>query len=151
MAECNSPSELRSLLSRWFPMEEINGDGMCPTYLYRWTILRWRARALYLHYFIGDDWTLDLHDHPRRFVSLGLWGRYIEETQAGERVWRAPWLRSFPATHRHRLKLIDKRPCWTLVLVLKKERPWGFWTEGRWVEWRQYLKLPAASERKSCP
>ena len=142
---------VRRWLDRVFRKESISGDGLCPTYLWRWTLLRFRDRAVYLHYFVGDDWTRDLHDHPKRFISFGLWGRYIEETDEGERIWRAPWIRSFPATHRHRLKLIDKRPCWTLVIVLKSQRAWGFWHDGVWIPWRTYLNLPASRERKSCP
>lgn len=144
-------SNLRSLFDRLFRKESISGDGLCPTYLWRWTLLRLGERAVYLHYFVGDDWTRDLHDHPKRFISFGLRGRYVEETSEGERIWRAPWIRSFPATHRHRLRLIDKQPCWTLVIVLKNERAWGFWHEGKWIPWRKYLNLPAARERKSCP
>jgi hypothetical protein len=58
------------LFDRIFKIEEINGSNRCPTYLYRWTLLKlWAGRGVYLHHFIGDDWSLDLHDHPKR---LGL-------------------------------------------------------------------------------
>lgn len=140
-----------NFIDRLLQMEMISGDGMCPPYMYRWTLAKARNWSVYLHHFVGDDWTRDLHDHPKRFISIGLWGRYVEETLVGERVWRAPWIRSFPAVHRHRLKLIDRRQCWTLVIVLKAERDWGFWSKGRWVQWREYLKTPEARARKSCP
>lgn len=140
---------------RWFDrifrMEEINGGGTCPTYLYRWTLLRLGQRALYLHHFVGDDWSRDLHDHPKRFLSIGLWGAYVEETPEGERTFRAPWIRTFPAEHIHRLRLIDGWPCWTLVYVGKSVRPWGFWRAGRWVPWRQYVGSADAEKAKSCP
>jgi hypothetical protein len=29
-----------ALVNRLFCLEEINGHGACPTYLYRWTLLR---------------------------------------------------------------------------------------------------------------
>jgi hypothetical protein len=58
--------------------EEINGHNRCPTYLYRWTILSTRWGKVYLHKFVGDDWSLDLHDHPKRFISIGLRGSYLE-------------------------------------------------------------------------
>ena len=151
MTDRTVTSDFRAWIDRVLKKESISGDGMCPTYLWRWTLLRWKDRAVYLHHFVGDDWTRDLHDHPKRFISLGLWGRYVEETPNGERIWRAPWIRSFPATHRHRLRLIDRHPCWTLVIVLKNQRAWGFWHNGEWIPWRSYLNLPAAKERKSCP
>lgn len=126
-------------LSRLFKVEEINGHGRCPTYLYRWQVLRLFGFALYLHRFVADDWSRDLHDHPKRFVSLMLWGGYTEETPAGEREYTAPWLRSFPSTHVHRVRLGRHRECWTLVLVGRASRPWGFWYFGRWIGWRQYV------------
>lgn len=139
-----------SLLGR-FPMEEINGGGVCPTYLFRWTLFRAKSFQLYLHHFVGDDWSLDQHDHPKRFISIGLRGGYTEETPAGERRFRAPWFRTFPAEHVHRLRLEEFRDCWTLVLVLKSVRMWGFWRAGRFVPWKEYVKSPDASEHRSCP
>lgn len=139
------------LLDRIFKLEEINGRNRCPTYLYRWTLLVTRWCSVYLHHFVGDDWSRDMHDHPKRFISVGLWGSYIEETPEGERRWRAPWVRSFPAEHTHRLRLIG-RDCWTLVIVLRAVRPWGFWHSGEWVPWRQYVDSDAmAGAMKSCP
>src|SRR5256885_6406288 len=120
-----------SFLNRVFQREEMDGDGRCPTYLVRWTLLKfWGGRSLYLHHFVGDDWALDLHDHPKRFVSIGLWGGYIEETPSpkliravSEDVYRAPWIRTFPATHVHRLRMLAPgAECWTLVAVLKPMR-----------------------------
>jgi hypothetical protein len=135
--------------------EEINGRYRCPTYLYRWVIVNWRGRAVYLHHFVGDDWSRDLHDHPKRFVSIGLWGWYIEETPyQGSAEWarlgnvlttyKAPWIRTFPASHIHRLSVPSKN-CWTLVIVLKPVRSWGFWHLGRFIPWRDYVDGPDAS------
>lgn len=130
--------------------EEINGGNLCPTYLYRWVVLRTRWGNLYLHKFIGDDWARDLHDHPKGFVSIGLWGRYIEETPHGYRLWIAPWVRSFPAEHQHRLALVDGYRCWTLVWVGKPIRMWGFWQDGKFIPWREYVDGPAGDLGKSC-
>ena len=91
--------------------EEINGAGRCPTYLYRWTIAKWRGRGIYLHHFVADDWSIDLHDHPKRFISIGLWGRYVELIPdplfaTKTRTFQAPWIRSFPARHIHRIRMV---------------------------------------------
>jgi hypothetical protein len=131
--------------------EEINGGNRCPTYLYRWTILKWWGkRGLYIHHFVGDDWSLDLHDHPKRFISIGLWGWYIEETPSNpDRKYHAPWIRSFPATHIHRLRCPSKN-CWTLVLVLKAQRNWGFWHLGRFIGFKEYIGSTMADEMKEC-
>jgi len=153
-------------LDRLFQREEMDGDGRCPTYLVRWTLLKlWGGRSIYLHHFVGDDWSLDLHDHPKRFISIGLWGGYIEETfrpgaqscpcdqhaeHVSRRIYLAPWIRSFPAEHIHRLRLIDNKPCWTLVIVLKSVRRWGFWHGGKFVGWREYVGSETATKMKSC-
>lgn len=131
-------------LSRIFGRpEEINGRFRCPTYLYRWTLLSTRWWKVYLHRFTGADWSRDLHDHPKRFISVGLWGSYLEETPAGFREYRAPWIRTFPAHHRHRLST-PWGVCWTLVIVLKTVREWGFWHEGRFIHWHDYVDGPSA-------
>jgi hypothetical protein len=162
---------VRRLLDKLFgEPEEINGGERCPTYLWRWTILKWRGKfSLYLHHFVGDDWSRDLHDHPKRFISIGLWGWYLEETPCGDcpngmprpneswdswtRITRyqAPWVRTFPATHIHRIACPSKN-CWTLVAVLKPVREWGFWHLGKFMHWRDYVngKDGIADKMKAC-
>lgn len=132
--------------------EEINGDGMCPTYLYRWTVLKTNWWKVYLHHFVGDDWSRDLHDHPKRFVSIGLRGSYVEQTPAGFKTWRAPWLRTFPATHIHRITVGPSKSCWSLVIVFRSVRQWGFWHEGKFINWLDYVRnVGGIAERmKSC-
>lgn len=151
-----------------FRLEEINGAGRCPTYLYRWTLFRATNWRIYLHHFVGEDWSRDLHDHPKRFISIGLWGSYIELTplpltllnsldekvEVGEeppffraRQYRAPWIRTFSASYQHRL---IAQNCWTLVIVLKPVREWGFWHGGRFIHWRDYVKSELADKMKAC-
>jgi hypothetical protein len=156
-----------SFLNRLFGTpEEINGGERCPTYLWRWTIFKWSGHfSIYLHHFVGDDWSLDLHDHPKRFISIGLWGWYIEETPADlaserallvpmetkARKYQAPWIRTFRAEHIHRLSVPSKN-CWTLVIVLKPVREWGFWHLGRFIPWRRYVEGEdgIADKMKAC-
>lgn len=123
--------------------EELDGHGRVDAYMFRWTLLVTRWGKLYLHRFVDDDWSLDLHDHPKRFTSIGLWGCYDEWTPWLEhanrrRRYQAPWFRSFPAEHKHRVTLPDGE-CWTLVWVGPKERDWGFWYNGAWIEFRDYI------------
>jgi hypothetical protein len=160
--------------------EEINGGNRCPTYLYRWIICsRFKSWKAYIHHFVGDDWSMDLHDHPKRFISVGLWGWYLEETPNKDPLhegtkncpgypctchgadfgrpkskfikYQAPWIRSFPATHIHRLSVPSKN-CWTLVIVLRPVREWGFWHLGIFFPWREYVngKDGIADKMKAC-
>lgn len=151
-----------AFLNRVLQREEINGDGLCPTYLYRWTLLRiGKGFAIYLHKFVGDDWSLDLHDHPKRFWSIGLRGGYIEMAPNPDKwdslrplvahCWSAPWFRTFPADHIHRLVgPTPERPCWTLIITGTPVRQWGFWRGAQWVPWRQYVNSADASTYRSC-
>lgn len=133
--------------------EEINGANRCPTYLYRWHIWNTRRLKVYLHHFVGDDWALDLHDHPKRFISIGLKGWYFEDRPSGSgtirRKYQAPWFRSFPAQHIHRIT-VPSKSCWTLVIVLKTVREWGFWHDRKFVPWREYVDGPLGDEMKAC-
>lgn len=144
-------SLLLRFLDRFFRREEINGGERCPTYLYRWTLFRLPWFKVYLHRFVADDWSMDLHDHPKRFVSIGLAGGYHEWTPKKYRTYRAPWIRTFSAEHIHRICLGEFLECWTLVIVFKTVREWGFWHEGRWIQWREYVNSQVADEMKACP
>lgn len=146
------------ILSRLFGApEEINGAERCPTYLYRWVVCTTRWFKVYIHHFVGDDWSLDLHDHPKRFISIGLKGWYFETTRGPEgsgtrtSMFSAPWIRSFPAEHIHRIA-VPSKDCWTLVIVLKTTREWGFWHDGSFIPWRTYVKPgnKTADEMKAC-
>lgn len=144
-------SKLTAFLDHNFDCEEINGER-CPTYLYRWELMRvGKFFAIYLHHIVRNDWSLDLHDHPKRFISIGLKGRYIEVTPKGQRTYRAPWIRTFPATHIHRLKLAKPgEECWTMVIVLRPVRPWGFWHAGTFIPWKRYVRGDIADKMKDC-
>jgi len=153
---------MKTFLDRVFgKAEEINGGERCPTYLYRWVLLRLWGRGVYLHHFVGDDWSRDLHDHPKRFISIGLRGWYEEYTPCScgrmdctdfsVKRWTAPWFRSFPAEHIHRITT-PSRSCWTLVIVGKSSRPWGFWHRGQFIGWRSYVdgQDGIADKMKAC-
>lgn len=140
-----APSLLRRILNRFCHYETMSGNGVCPVYLERWTMLEAFGCGLYLHHFLGDDWAIDPHDHPRRFVSIGLKGWYFEDVfdPAGRLVsstrYNAPWARSFPAEHLHRVRAKECGDCWTLVIVLRKSRKWGFVQDGLWIPFKDYV------------
>lgn len=152
-----NPSKLRRLMHRlfgWVKYETMSGAGLCPVYLERWVILdRWK-HGVYLHHFIGDDWAVDPHDHPRKFISVGLKGWYFEDVFNADGTLRetlkftAPWFRSFPAEHLHRVRAAECGDCWTLVIVLPKTRRWGFVQDGIWIPFKEYVF--GGKSRKSC-
>lgn len=141
-------------IKQLFPYETMDGNGQCPIYLERWTILLAFKCGVYLHHFLGDDWASDPHDHPRRFVSIGLKGWYFEDVYdvSGELKsttrYNAPWMRTFPAEHLHRVRAIECGNVWTLVIVLPKSRSWGFVRDGIWIPFREYVF--GGKSRKAC-
>lgn len=164
-------------------LEEINGANACPTYLYRWILWKIGPYRVYLHKFVGEDWSHDFHDHPKRFISIGLKGSYVEITPDEffdpfsvsynadslhiRKTFRAPWFRSFPATHKHRIKADPEHPCWTLVITGRPTREWGFWhlaadddrqpyrhpyQSNKFILWKDYVNdEDIVNEVKTCP
>jgi hypothetical protein len=110
---------MKAFLNRWFRVEEINGD-----HLRRWHLFACRFFKVYIHCFQDSDGP-ELHDHPKRFISIGLRGWYVEQTEDGFREFSAPWFRTFPASHKHRIMILD-RDVWTLVIVGPPQKPWNF-------------------------
>lgn len=126
-------------------------------YLDRWGI-RTRFFGVYLHRMAAPDPGIDLHDHPWPFVSIILRGGYTEEvaeardacliariaeafaSTSGREVRRGS-VRSWGAgtVHRvrlhecHRIVALARRPTWTLVLLGRTARSWGFFEPEQWV------------------
>jgi hypothetical protein len=124
-------------------------------YLLRWYLIpRNRWLNLYLHKFMRDDDDRALHDHPWWFVSVMLWGGYVETRPARPSEpgayykRREGWFCDCPrgwlsvvfrrATDRHRVSL-DRGHCWTLVLTGPKVREWGFWCPKGFVVWTDFV------------
>jgi len=128
-------------------------------YLLRWYLIpRNRWLNIYLHKFLRDDDDRALHDHPWWFVSVMLWGSYIETRDIPVRGdgfqtdKRSDVLRSFPsiafrlATDRHRVALPKDDygrpvPCWTLVITGPKVREWGFHCPKGFVPWHKFIAV----------
>lgn len=132
---------MKKLINRLLAFEVVDGGGCVDQYLNRWRLLSlWGGRKVYLHHFKGSDWSRNLHDHPKTFVSIGLRGGYVEQTPMGIRRWVAPWFRTFPPTHIHRIRLNRQVGCWTIVMTGRTVREWGFWKDGTWWKWDRYVK-----------
>ena len=82
----------------------------------------------------------DLHDHPWWYFTLILKGGYWEVTPKG-RFWRGPGhFRIRPPGDLHRLEVPeDSEGCWSLFCRGGKVRPWGFISQGEWIDHKQYL------------
>jgi len=149
------------IINKLLRKEEIKrGDGKI--YLHRWTIVRTSTNGffskiglgdirLYIHKFTSSDISTH-HDHPSNNYSTMIKGSYTEEyydkksKSIKSRKYNAPCFRFFPASHIHRI--IINRPCWTIVLMTKKRKEWGFYTEydlscnklkkKKWIKWDEF-------------
>lgn len=161
MTKTRIDMQLENILQRiadWFKkrgkskmITKLNGDY----YLERFYVLfplSWEKYIpfnVYLHRFYSSD-EGDLHDHPWHNASLVLTGAYFEQTplppewediihssysmrRAGDVIFRK-------ATDRHKIELINDKPVWTLFFMGRRFREWGFYKDGKWIEWRTYLR-----------
>lgn len=124
--------------------KRVIGDPADP-YIIRRVLFRVPWFGVMLHEMRRSDHERALHDHPWNFISLVLRTGYEEITPHGSRwnpvgavLWR-------PAGWQHRV-IIKERPAWTLVLVGRRLRKWGFWVNGTWCWWRHYNPDAATCE-----
>lgn len=160
---------LESWLAPRLPHKIIGEDcpGKGPLMI-RYFLLRTPWFNIYLHKFLRSD-ERTMHDHPWWFWSLVLCGWYIEHTPpmifeylyAGKRercIEQGKAIRRYvgslvyrPAKWAHRVELpvsfslaseehkAEYMPVWSLVLVGKKSRDWGFWEKGGWRKHEEHV------------
>ncbi len=137
------------LLCRLFKRYDITQGNTL--YLRRW-LLYWTPWGhAFIHKICQDDNDRHLHDHPwdahllilrngYREVAPHRWTGYTVQNRH-----YAPSLRRMPAEHRHAVKLWRDRetdkplPAWTIAFCGKYRRAWGFFVDGKWKYWREYL------------
>lgn len=101
--------------------------------------------SLRLHIFHRSDPDRALHDHPWWFITFPL-NSYIERVpvddhshaDSGVRLVGRRQFHFRPATYRHRV--LVQRPTRTLVLTGRRSRGWGFWPDGKFIPWREYVE-----------
>jgi hypothetical protein len=124
------PSEIR-----W---KEKMGLPECP-YMIRWVVSLF-SYSLRLHYWLASDDQRYYHDHAWDYVSIVLWGSYIElmpstfgdpntYVHADIREWLS--IKKYKAEHKHKVCIVKGTRCLTLVFSWPKRRNWGFWIPGR--------------------
>jgi hypothetical protein len=111
-------------------------------YLERWIV--WLGiGTLRVHKFWRGDSDRHMHDHPWSFITFPL-SPYYEWVDAGSKiVYRE--VRAFrphyrPAEFRH---IVDDPagPIYTIVITGPKKRRWGFWVNGKFVDYHDYESL----------
>lgn len=123
-------------------------------YLTRWRIVQTPWCALYLHRMERPDSRPTLHDHPWSFVSIILRGGYTEERlNLQDRLPRRRIIRRVNVMRRddaHYIAELHRPKVWSLLLVGKRRRTWGYWEPstwafGEWI-WTEFDKHEHAAE-----
>lgn len=137
------------LFERYTITDVSTGDA----YLIRYRLFRCPWFGIFLHRILREDNDRDLHDHPWPFISIVLWGGYVEErpgsflkfSHSGHPIHQpVPVKRGLfstafrRATDQHRITVV-KPQTWTLFIPFGRKREWGFQTPGGWMDWRTYV------------
>lgn len=114
-------------------------DGL--VYLRRWWLVKTPWGGIALHKMSAPDARSTLHDHPFGFVSIVLRGGYWERRLDPKTMY--VWLRRVARVNvmskygAHAIVDIERTPTWTLLLIGRHRRTWGFWErspiDGVWV------------------
>lgn len=127
-------------LGRWRIVDRFvipNLDNPDELYLTRWRILETPWFGLFIHRFDGPDSRPVLHDHPWSFVSLLVRGGYVEHRLGYGKISSAPTPRQVIRRHvrfvnvmrrddAHFIESLDRTPTWSVLVVGKRRRTWGF-------------------------
>jgi hypothetical protein len=123
---------IRSILNRFERFDIANAAGN--VFMRRYKLLKTNSGNVYLHEILRSDEDMCLHDHPWSFITIILRGGYREQLPRGK-FWRRPGqLLIRPAQTAHRVEV--DRPAWSLVIVSRKWRDWGFFTRDGWRAFR---------------
>lgn len=117
-------------------------DRPLENHFVRYRIVQTPWFGLYVHRFDSPD-VRDFHDHPWNFVSVILRGGYVEATGRPGTTARARRLRvgSFNlkrATAPHYIHHLLRTPTWTLILVGRRQRVWGYVDEHGWTRFDEH-------------
>lgn len=136
-------------------------------YLDRWGIGHDRIGGVLLHRMEAPDPGADLHDHPWTFVSIVLWGGYIEQRALSR---EAPFFAQLAERHGgctrgiieerrlgsvrvmrldecHTITALRHRRCWTLVIKGPRRRLWGFYLPDGYMPEARYDATVRAERR----
>lgn len=148
--------------ARWalwdrFIVPDYDSDG---NYLTRIRMIQTPLFGLYLHRLDTPDPRSTLHCHPWNFTSFVLRGGYIERRlnahtmEVDEHV-VVKHLNRKKAFNAHAITSLLRVPTWTLLLVGRRQRQWGYWERlediepgaenDAWV-WTEYDKHLHADE-----
>lgn len=126
-----------------FFQRKLIGDQSNPL-MARYILFRFDSWGIFVHHFLRSDHDRALHDHPWPFIAIILKGGYyelhnqtIDLSETTEKRHPGNVLLR-PAEWRHRVILPEGRTSWSLMIVGRRVRWWGFFAPTGWCHWRKY-------------
>jgi hypothetical protein len=137
-------------LKRWAFLEGFDIGIEGDPYLDRLRIVQTPWFGVYLHHIHRPDRDRHPHDHPWPFASVILAGYYRERVwpdkrDPGRSVLRHRTRWTAGRMSRGAAHIIEKieGPLWTLVFTGPRRAEWGFWVDGEFTSWRDYIARPS--------
>lgn len=112
----------------------------------RWRLLKTPWFEVYIHGIYQPDHDQHLHDHPWDIWTMILKGSYIEEYWDDKVQMSISNVRKrFNVSYRkskdfHKIDNLMTKKVFTLAIVGKRKREWGYKTEDGWVDNKTYRK-----------
>ncbi len=107
----------------------------------RCEILKTRWGSIWLHAIYKADKDKHLHNHPWDFRSVVLKGSYIEETESGMITQYPGKVNKRNGEDFHKIKKLLSPVVWTLFIVSKTKREWGYKVDGNFIDHIKYREL----------
>lgn len=114
------------------------GNPECP-YMRRW-VLDFGQFSIRLHHWLASDDQRNFHDHPWWFVTLILWGGYVDQSPEGDDPLKQGSIRFRKAEFQHTVN-VNKGGCWSVLLTGPTTRRWGFWVKGKFRKRNKYFYM----------
>jgi hypothetical protein len=119
--------------SDWGVMQKLVIGPHDDPYMTRWHLIKTPIGGLYLHKMSRPDRRPICHDHPWNFRSLVLRGGYVEmRLDPFTRQIKANTIRRYNrmrALDAHYIVELLRPTTWTLVVVGRQVRTWGYWMQ----------------------
>lgn len=149
----------------WRRLRLRRADGR--VYLDRWGLAWDRVGRIFIHRMTAPDPGIDLHDHPWSFLTVVLWGGYVEQrANIREAQDLAVIADAYPTCTRgvieerrpfrprvmrldecHTISHLLRRSCWTLVIGGPRRRRWGFYLPSGYMHEAEYDATVRADRR----
>lgn len=120
--------------------EIVSKDGVL--HFRRWEILRTRWFVINIHGIYHKDEDKHLHSHPWNFLSIVLWGSYMEELEGNKlnvRMFLNTAYRKAEAFHK--IYHVYSKRVFTLNIMSTNTKPWGYQVDGSFVNHKEYRNL----------